>query len=198
MLFERIEAKGLAHYSYLIGAGNRAVVIDPRRDCDVYIEAATREGRPITHILETHRNEDYVIGSVELAHRTGAEVLHSAYGGLLAEHIVGQELVAFDMNSPAKINFWVKEKKQSNAEVDFILPYNQYAIPMEVKAGKSGTLRSLHEFIELAKPPYGIRLYAGPIQETKTKTPKGTPYKLLSLPYFLTPKIYEYITWMKW
>jgi hydroxyacylglutathione hydrolase len=92
VVFERIEAKGLAHYSYLIGAGNRAVVIDPRRDCDVYIETATREGRAITHILETHRNEDYVIGSVELAHRTGAEVLHSAhdeldygYGGRIAE-----------------------------------------------------------------------------------------------------------------
>ncbi len=92
MLFERIESKGLAHYSYLIGDGDRAVVIDPRRDCDVYIEVATREGLPITHILETHRNEDYVIGSLELAHRTGAEVLHSAYddldygyGGSMAE-----------------------------------------------------------------------------------------------------------------
>lgn len=92
MLFQRFESKGLAHYSYLIGAGGRAVAIDPRRDCDVYIEAATREGLRITHILETHRNEDYVIGSVELAQRTGAEVLHSAYdelnygyGGRIAE-----------------------------------------------------------------------------------------------------------------
>jgi len=92
MLFERVEAKGLAHYSYLIGSGNRAVVIDPRRDCDVYMQAAARAGLPITHILETHRNEDYVIGSVELASRTGAQVLHSAYdelsygyGGPIAE-----------------------------------------------------------------------------------------------------------------
>ncbi len=55
MLFERFEATGLAHYSYLIGDADRAVVVDPRPDCDVYVEAATRAGLPITHILETHR-----------------------------------------------------------------------------------------------------------------------------------------------
>jgi hydroxyacylglutathione hydrolase len=82
MLFERFEARGLAHYSYLIGDVDRAVVVDPRRDCDVYVQTAMRAGLPITHILETHRNEDYVIGSVELAHRTGADVLHSAYDDL--------------------------------------------------------------------------------------------------------------------
>ena len=77
MLFERIEAKGLAHYSYLIGAGTEAIVIDPRRDCDIYVRKATGEGIRIAHILETHRNEDYVVGSVELAARTGAEVWHA-------------------------------------------------------------------------------------------------------------------------
>jgi hydroxyacylglutathione hydrolase len=82
MLFERFVTTGLAHYSYLIGAGGRAVVIDPRRDGDAYIEAATRAGLPITRVLETHRNEDYVVGSAELAKRTGAEVLHSAYDEL--------------------------------------------------------------------------------------------------------------------
>ena len=77
MLFERIESSGLAHYSYLIGDGNEAVVIDPRRDVDVYIEKASRAGYRIAHVLETHRNEDYVIGSLELAARTGAQVWHA-------------------------------------------------------------------------------------------------------------------------
>ena len=79
MLFQRFVSEGLSHYSYLIGDRDRAVVIDPRRDCDVYIDAAMADGLPITHILETHRNEDYVVGSVELASRTGAKILHSAY-----------------------------------------------------------------------------------------------------------------------
>jgi len=77
MLFERIESQGLAHYSYLIGDGREALVIDPRRDCSVYVERAARAGYGIVHVLETHRNEDYVVGSVELAARTGADVWHA-------------------------------------------------------------------------------------------------------------------------
>jgi hydroxyacylglutathione hydrolase len=77
MLFERIESEGLAHYSYLIGDGNQAAVIDPRRDCEVYVERAHKSGFRIEQILETHRNEDYVIGSLELSLRTGAEIWHA-------------------------------------------------------------------------------------------------------------------------
>ncbi len=77
MLFERIESKGLAHYSYLIGDGAEAVVIDPRRDCEIYIHKATQQGMRIAHVLETHRNEDYVVGSIELATRTGAQIWHA-------------------------------------------------------------------------------------------------------------------------
>ena len=72
------------------------------------------------------------------------EDLHSFYQGLLAEHIVGQELLAADMKTSRKSSFWVREKKQSSAEVDFIVQSGQHIIPVEVKSGKSGTLRSLH------------------------------------------------------
>jgi hydroxyacylglutathione hydrolase len=91
MLFERIESKGLAQYSYLIGDQETAVVIDPRRDCEVYIEKTMEQGMRIAYVLETHRNEDYVIGSIELAARTGAEIWHAdaqldyAYGQPVAD-----------------------------------------------------------------------------------------------------------------
>lgn len=77
MFFERVVSEGLAHYSYLIGDKNEAIVIDPRRDAQIYIKKAYQEGLRITHILETHRNEDYFIGSVGLARRTGAEIWHA-------------------------------------------------------------------------------------------------------------------------
>lgn len=77
MLFERIVSRGLAHYSYLVGDKFEAVAIDPRRDCEVYVERASSEGMRITHILETHRNEDYLVGSAELASRTGAQIWHA-------------------------------------------------------------------------------------------------------------------------
>lgn len=76
MLFEKIKSDILAHNSYIIGAGGEAAVIDPRRDCQVYTNIAEAWNMKITKIFETHKNEDYVSGSRELARPTGAEILH--------------------------------------------------------------------------------------------------------------------------
>lgn len=76
MLFRRILSEGLAHHSYLVG-DEEAVVIDPRRDVDVYLDLARRHDLRIRYVLETHRNEDYVVGSTALAAATGATILHS-------------------------------------------------------------------------------------------------------------------------
>lgn len=78
IILEAIKSEGLAHVSYLLGQGTKAAVIDPRRDCQIYIDQAHKHGLQITHIFETHRNEDYVVGSVELQKRTGAEIYHGA------------------------------------------------------------------------------------------------------------------------
>ncbi|MDX1656618.1 MAG: MBL fold metallo-hydrolase, partial [Candidatus Competibacteraceae bacterium] len=90
MFLEMVKAEGLAALSYVIGDGENAAVIDPQRDCERYIDIAHRNGARITHIFETHRNEDYIIGSQDLAARTGAEILHGKnfdfhYGRPLAE-----------------------------------------------------------------------------------------------------------------
>ena len=76
MIFKRFRSDGLAHNSYIIGSDGQAAVIDPRRDCDIFIEIARKEDLKIKYILETHRNEDYAIGSIELAYFTGAEIFH--------------------------------------------------------------------------------------------------------------------------
>ncbi len=78
MFLETVKSEGLAHLSYLVGHGEEAAVIDPRRDCEVYVERARGRGARITHIFETHRNEDYVIGSSDLQRRTGAQIHHGA------------------------------------------------------------------------------------------------------------------------
>jgi len=51
-MFERIVSEGISHNSYLIGSGGSAAVIDPRRDCDIYLEIAGRSEMSITHIFE--------------------------------------------------------------------------------------------------------------------------------------------------
>ncbi len=78
MFIESVHSPGLAHISYLVGGREKAAVIDPRRDVEIYVELAREHGLRITHIFETHRNEDYVIGSCELAAVTGAAIYHGA------------------------------------------------------------------------------------------------------------------------
>lgn len=121
--------------------------------------------------------------------------LQSFYQGILAEHIVCQELIAMEDSGFNTIAFWVREQKQSNAEVDFILPYKELLIPIEVKSGKSGTLRSLHQFVEKSPHPYAVRLYHGKMDLHEAETPTGKKYRLLNLPYCFAGKIYEYLDW---
>ncbi|MGI6207514.1 MAG: MBL fold metallo-hydrolase [Anaerolineae bacterium] len=77
VMFEQIRSRGLAHFSYLLGRNGVAAVIDPRRDCEVYVDLVQRRGYQLRYIIETHRNEDYAIGSLELARLTGAEIWHA-------------------------------------------------------------------------------------------------------------------------
>jgi hydroxyacylglutathione hydrolase len=72
-----IKSEGLAHNSYYLSDEAEAVIIDPRRDCTVYTRLAEQECARISYILETHRNEDYVVGSLELQKMTDAEIGHS-------------------------------------------------------------------------------------------------------------------------
>lgn len=76
MIIETIRSEGLSHNSYFIGSKNEAIVIDPRRDCDTYIDIARQKEVKIRYIFETHRNEDYVTGSIELSSLTGAKIFH--------------------------------------------------------------------------------------------------------------------------
>ena len=83
MYFEHVYEKGLAQASYFIGcqATGEAIVIDPKRDIDTYLEIAERENMRITKVTETHIHADFLSGSRELAQTTGAEILLSDEGG---------------------------------------------------------------------------------------------------------------------
>jgi hydroxyacylglutathione hydrolase len=76
MFIETIKSDGLAHLSYVLGSEGCAAVVDPRRDCDHYSRIAAAHGCRITHVFETHRNEDLLSGAAILASRTGADVIH--------------------------------------------------------------------------------------------------------------------------
>jgi glyoxylase-like metal-dependent hydrolase (beta-lactamase superfamily II)/rhodanese-related sulfurtransferase len=78
MHFQHFYLACLAHASYLIADGGVAVIVDPQRDVDQYIEAAERLGVSIRYVIETHLHADFVSGHRELAARTGAEIVFGA------------------------------------------------------------------------------------------------------------------------
>lgn len=83
MLLEHIYDPDLAQGSYFIGCQveNTAIVVDPRRDIQVYLDLAEKEGMEIVAVTETHIHADYLSGTLELAHATGAQVYVSDEGG---------------------------------------------------------------------------------------------------------------------
>lgn len=88
MEIQQFFLEGLGHQSYIVideGSG-AAAVVDPRRDVDVYLDAAQRAGARITHILETHIHNDYVTGARELAAHTGATIVAGAGDAPLYDH----------------------------------------------------------------------------------------------------------------
>ena len=97
MFFRKIESKGIAHFSYMIGDGKDLAVIDPVRDIGIYMQEARKAGKRIKYILETHRNEDYVSGSMELGEKTGATIYISAHEDLC--YLYGQGIEnGFEIN----------------------------------------------------------------------------------------------------
>ena len=82
MWFRQIEDRQLAQYAYLIGCqqSDEAIIIDPMRDVDMYVEAAAREGLRLVAAADTHIHADYLSGLRELAER-GITVYASADGG---------------------------------------------------------------------------------------------------------------------
>ncbi len=119
--------------------------------------------------------------------------LSTAYKGCIIPHIITQELISINTLQYKKPNFWIREKKQSTAEVDLILDHEGIVFPVEIKSGSAGSLKSLHQFVDRSSHPYAVRMWAGEYSIQEARTPAGTPYYLMNLPYYLGTKIYKYL-----
>jgi len=119
--------------------------------------------------------------------------LSRSHKGAIIPHLITQELISLTSSNNKMPHFWIRDKKQSSSEVDLVYAYQNKVIPVEIKSGKVGTLRSLHQFIDRSNHPYAMRIYAGEYNVTETKTPGGTPYRLINIPYFLGTKIPDYV-----
>lgn len=84
--------------------------------------------------------------------------------GALAEQFVGQELLAYtDFHTNPQLYYWERDKKDSMAEVDYVIAVGSKILPIEVKAGTTGRLRSLAQFLTEKEPPFGIRISQHPL-----------------------------------
>lgn len=123
---EQFVVEGLGHQSYFVtdDESGAAAIIDPRRDVDVYLEAASRAGIRITHVLETHVHNDYITGSRELAAKTGATIVASAADPLAYEFLpvtegdrfaVGRlsfKTLATPGHTPAHVSYLLNEAEE--------------------------------------------------------------------------------------
>jgi uncharacterized protein len=125
----------------------------------------------------------------------GIKDLSDAYQGRIIQHLVGQQLLS-QMRYPLdRLHFWVREKNQSDAEVDFVFPYAGQLIPIEVKSGKSGKLKSLQTFMDDSKQHFAIRYYSNFVDTHEAQTNSGHRFELINLPYFLAEKLEKYLDW---
>ncbi len=144
---------------------------------------------PKLHVLDTGIINKFASVQISILSNN---LLDNVYEGKIAEHIVGQELLAIQTSVLSKNYFWTKESSQSNAEIDYVLQINSLLIPIEVKTGKTGRLRSLMEFIDLAPHNFAVRVYSGKFSIENCKTLKNKEFYLMNLPFYLVGKIYEY------
>ncbi len=86
MFVHQFFIKGLAHSSYLLGGTATCAIIDPRRDIQIYLDAAREMGMKITHILETHLHADFISGHLDLAAKTGAMIYAPKAGKCAFKH----------------------------------------------------------------------------------------------------------------
>ncbi|MEM1325078.1 MAG: AAA family ATPase [Bacteroidota bacterium] len=127
----------------------------------------------------------------------GTKDLHEAYRGRVIHHWTGQSLLNNKHSPLDRLQFWVREKKQSMAEVDFVYLWQSKLIPIEVKAGKTGKLRSLRLYMDEAPHQLAVRVYSGDLDIHQMESQSGRSFWLLNLPYFLVEQLDSYLAWME-
>jgi predicted AAA+ superfamily ATPase len=103
--------------------------------------------------------------------------------GAMAEQFVGQELIAYERSEKlASLFYWEKEGVGNSAEVDYVITWKNIIIPVEVKGGPTGRLKSLHQFMKEKKSRLGICISEAPLSY-------DNDHKILSLPFYLLSKL---------
>ncbi len=187
----------------LIGKGVKYVFIDPdmrSRELKVAIQqlgwaglltkicATSGSGLPLqTQVKENQFKLLFLdIGLLQNANQVNPDSIFEQdliqiNQGALAEQFVGQELLAYaDCYEDFKLYFWQREEKNSTAEVDYLAVIDSKIVPIEVKAGKTGRLKSIKQFMQEKKISLGVKVSAEPL---------GLDREILSIPFYLISQL---------
>lgn len=125
--------------------------------------------------------------------QSSTEIMAFANKGGLAEQFVGQQLRAAQSPSQDPQLFYWQRTGGRQGEIDYVVQYGSHIVPVEVKAGASGGMKSLHQFMAEKNLCFAVRFNANPpmIEEINVKTTLGQPvkYRLLSLPLYLAGRL---------
>ncbi len=117
--------------------------------------------------------------------------------GVIAEQFIGQHLLDMLSKSPNReLNYWLREGRSSNAEVDYVVAINGGIVPVEIKAGATGSLKSLHQFVGEKGVSFAVRFDTNlpSTQSINTRIRRGeesvdVSYQLISLPLYLIERL---------
>lgn len=130
-----------------------------------------------------------------VAHRFNVGTMRAAlagtdpgWKGALMEQVVGQELLALSTERRNPPCFWYRQQPGATAEVDYCLPWREYIVPIEVKSGKVGHLKSLHQFMAAAPHPFAVRVNRGPLN-VELLSVAGKSLHLLNVPLYLVARL---------
>lgn len=136
---------------------------------------------------------NYVVGIQDKYY--GENDLHSIFKGAAIEQIVGQQLQGMQKRHNFILRYWVRDRRNSSAELDFLIDWGGKLIPIEVKAGKTGSMKSLFIFMEDSDADTGVRIYDGITRWERLSTASGKQFWLLNLHLGLTCRIFDHLRW---
>lgn len=116
--------------------------------------------------------------------------------GGIAEQVTGQLLRTSNrFNVEPGLYYWIRHEKGSDAEIDYVIQHHHEVVPIEVKAGSTGTLKSLHLFMKQKNLSKAVRVYSGlpGITDVNVKDNQGSEikYQLRSMPFYLISEIHR-------
>lgn len=178
-LFERIPGLIAQHFKYSkIDPDTRArelkKALQKLRDAGLIYQifSTSASGLPLNAVMDEKRFKILFldVGLVNRAANLDADILMQddlllINRGNIAEQLVGQELLAYQSYyEPGQLFFWSREERSSTAEVDFVVNLDSKIVPIEVKAGTTGRLKSLHMFVAEKKIEMGVQISQQPFK----------------------------------